>query len=87
MTAQKFIAKAVAKHGTLYDYSKILYKDSHTKVCIRCPIHGDFYQVASAHLFGKGCFQCVLRISFEKFKSIPEILAHELEVSNDEGQA
>jgi len=58
LTTEEFISKAIKKHGHLYDYSKVLYTRSHRKVSIICPVHGEFYQAASAHIFGKGCLQC-----------------------------
>jgi len=45
-------------HGDKYDYSKVEYKKSKEKVCITCPIHGDFYQTPQKHLSGQGCPKC-----------------------------
>ena len=53
-----FIKKAKEKHGNKYDYSKVEYVDSKTKVCIICPIHGEFWQLPNNHLRGKGCSKC-----------------------------
>lgn len=47
-----------AVHGDRYDYSKVKYVNSHTKVCIVCPIHGDFMQTPSSHERGSGCPRC-----------------------------
>lgn len=58
-TTDKFIQRAKEIHGDKYDYSKVIYKNAKTKVCIICPIHGEFYQVASAHLKGHGCQLCL----------------------------
>ena len=44
--------------GDKYDYSKVEYTNSKTKVCIICPIHGEFWQIPSSHLSGKGCKKC-----------------------------
>jgi len=55
---QKFIEKSQKMHGNKYDYSKVEYVDSKTKVCIVCPIHGEFYQSPSEHVRGKGCPLC-----------------------------
>lgn len=55
---EKFIELARKKHGDKYDYSKVNYVDSKTKVMITCPVHGDFEQVPSEHLSGKGCYKC-----------------------------
>ena len=53
-----FKAKAVARHGNVYDYSKVEYVDSQTKVTIGCPIHGQFLKSPSQHIFGAGCPTC-----------------------------
>ena len=39
----KFIYKAKLIHGNKYDYSKTEYINAHTKVCITCPEHGEFW--------------------------------------------
>lgn len=53
-----FIEKAVRVHGIKYDYSKVNYINAHTKVCIICPEHGEFWQIPNNHLRGKGCPHC-----------------------------
>jgi len=53
-----FIEKAKQIHGDRYDYSKVEYVNSHTKVCIICPEHGEFFQDPHNHLKGKGCPIC-----------------------------
>lgn len=53
-----FIEKAHAVHGDKYDYSKVEYVNSSTKVCIICPEHGEFWQTPSMHLYGNGCPIC-----------------------------
>ena len=58
LTKEEFIEKAKAVHGNKYDYSKVEYINNHTKVCIVCPIHGDFMQMPMSHLVGKGCERC-----------------------------
>lgn len=58
MTNEMFIEKARKVHGDKYDYSKVVYKDSHEKVCIVCPEHGEFWQTPTNHLCGKGCKKC-----------------------------
>ena len=57
-TTDEFIAKAKKIHGDKYDYSKVEYVNNHTKVCIICPEHGEFWQIPSSHLQGKGCPKC-----------------------------
>lgn len=58
---QNFILKANLKHNNLYSYDNTNFVNSSTKVCITCPIHGDFYQLPHAHLNGQGCPKCVGR--------------------------
>ena len=53
-----FIKKAKEIHGDKYDYSKVDYKKSDEKVCIICPEHGEFWQMAGGHLCGHGCPKC-----------------------------
>ena len=55
---EKFIEEAAKVHGGLYEYYKVNYINTSTKVCIVCPIHGDFWQTPSNHLNGKGCPYC-----------------------------
>lgn len=54
----KFIEKAKQVHGDKYDYSKVEYINSQTKVCIICPIHGEFWQIPADHLRGRACLKC-----------------------------
>lgn len=58
LTTKQFIEKAKAIHGDKYDYSKVDYINNHTKVCIICPIHGEFLQTPMKHLIGRGCHKC-----------------------------
>lgn len=58
LTTEEWIEKARKVHGDKYDYSKTIYKGYYEKVCITCPEHGEFWQLAYNHLQGKGCGQC-----------------------------
>lgn len=53
-----FIEKAKNVHGDKYDYSKVEYVNTITKVCIICPKHGEFWQKPNDHLNGHGCPEC-----------------------------
>lgn len=53
LTTEEFIQKAREVHGDRYDYSKVEYVDSTTRVCIVCMKHGDFWQKPNIHLQGK----------------------------------
>lgn len=58
MTFEEFIQKAKAIHGDKYDYSKVEYVNTITKVSIVCPVHGEFLQSPKKHLYGQGCSKC-----------------------------
>lgn len=58
LTTAEFIERARQVHGNRYDYSKVDYINSKTKVCIICPIHGEFCQIPDGHLVGHGCLKC-----------------------------
>ncbi len=58
LTTESFIEKAKKVHGDKYDYSKVVYKNHMTKVCIICPKHGEFWQRPNGHLRGAGCLAC-----------------------------
>ena len=55
-----FIKKAKEIHGDKYDYSKVVYVNNRTKVCIICPQHGEFWQTPDSHLRknSNGCDKC-----------------------------
>lgn len=58
-----FTSRAIAIHGSKYDYSKVSYINSNTPVSIICPQHGEFSQIPYNHLIGKGCRLCGLENS------------------------
>ena len=57
-TTEEWIEKAIQKHGDKYDYSKVIYKNTKTKVIIICKIHGEFLQEPSSHLQMRNCSKC-----------------------------
>ena len=65
-TTEEFIRKSKEIHGDKYDYSKVDYQGNKYKVCIICPIHGEFWQNAGAHLRGAGCSIC--NVGYRVFK-------------------
>ena len=58
LTKEEFILKARQIHGWKYDYSKVVYLNNRTPVCIICPEHGEFWQTPHGHLSGQGCPKC-----------------------------
>jgi very-short-patch-repair endonuclease len=47
------------KHGIVYDYSQVDYKNDTTEVIILCPEHGPFNQRPHDHTRGHGCPCCI----------------------------
>lgn len=72
-TKEDFISRAAKIHFDKYDYSKVEYINSNTKVCIICPEHGEFWQTPNKHLHKRGCPFCHSSSSeyrlFNKIKS------------------
>ena len=65
---EQFVNKSHQVHGDKYDYSKVNYINNHTKVCIICPKHGEFWQKPIDHLNGHGCPECAKKFGIsEKF--------------------
>ena len=67
-----FINKCIEKYGNRYDYSKVNYVNSQTKVCIICPIHGEFYQYPASFLQGHGCQKCATEATHKLQRSTTE---------------
>ena len=55
-----------------YDYSKVDYVNSKTKVCIICPEHGEFWQTPNNHMHGQGCPKCGNKITGDKLRKNTE---------------
>ena len=80
-TTETFIEKARKVHGDKYDYSKVNYINSQTKVCIICPEHGEFWQRPNNHLNGWGCSKCSNEKTHEKQRlTTEEFIEHAIEV-------
>jgi len=72
ITASSFIEKAKLIHGNRYDYSNLNFKDTRTKVSIKCSIHGIFYQNIYSHLNGINCSKCSDLITSSKNRTTTE---------------
>lgn len=59
LTTVEFIEKANVVHNNKYNYSLVNYVNSHEKIVIKCPEHGEFTQNPNSHLRGCGCKDCV----------------------------
>jgi hypothetical protein len=55
---EKFISKALKRHGYKYDYSEVEYINSIEKVKIICKEHGVFFVRPDAHVRKVGCPSC-----------------------------
>lgn len=57
-TTKEWIKNAITIHGNKYDYTKVNYENSKTKITIICRKHGEFQQTPNSHLVGQGCVKC-----------------------------
>ena len=84
-TLEQFIERAKKKHCDKFDYSRVDYKNSQTRVMIICKTCScEFTQVPNSHLQGYGCDKCAHRINHENQKlSEDEIIKRAKEVHGD----
>ena len=84
LTKEDFVKKARSKHGDKYDYSKVDYVGAHTKVCIICSEHGEFWQIPYSHLTRSGCPKCGNeKIREKKFSTKEVFIKKAIEVHSD----
>lgn len=69
---EEFVMKANIVHKNKFDYSKLVYKNSRSKVEIICKEHGQFSQRANSHLKGSGCPSCTESKGEERIKKYLE---------------
>ena len=63
-TFSKFVEESNQIHNNFYDYSKVQYINTSTKVCIICPEHGEFWQTPYSHIIKESkCPNCKNRFS------------------------
>jgi tRNA splicing endonuclease len=73
LSQEEFITRAREIHGSKYDYSKAVYKNMETKVCIICPEHGEFWQSPLGHIFlQQGCPKCKRSVLEEEIQALLE---------------
>lgn len=66
-TLETFLNQAFEIHKDKYDYSKVEWKNTRTKIIIICPIHGEFTQIPQNHIRLKcGCRKCGREIAKSK---------------------
>jgi hypothetical protein len=79
-TTKDFIELALKKHSDKYDYTKVEYIDSLTKVIIICKTHGEFLQQPNNHIYGQGCSKCGnISNSFKRIKKTEVFIKQALE--------
>lgn len=66
LTQEEVIERFRKTHSDKYDYSKMVYVNSRTKVCIICPQHGEKMVFPLDHIKGRGCNEC----GYEKVSSV-----------------
>lgn len=70
ITTTLFIERANTKFNYLYDYTKAVYVQMHSKVEIICNIHGSFFKTPAHHLSGQGCPACSRQKELERIKNL-----------------
>ena len=84
LTTEDIINLFKGVHGNKYDYSKVEYTKMHAKVCIICPIHGEFHQTPSKHLLGQGCKKCgAVERARKRTKSTERFIEEAKEIHGD----
>jgi len=84
LTTKEYIERASKVYGSLYDYSKIDYKSTNTKIEIICPVHGMFLQTPKRFLMGYDCQKCSIEKRAEKRKMpLEEFLSRSKEIHNN----
>ena len=66
-TQDQFLSEANNLCGDKFNFDKVIYVNSHSKIIISCKQHGDFLITPSQLLSGKGCPNCKNRYSNEEF--------------------
>ena len=67
---QEVIAEFKVCHGSKYDYSKVIYINTNSKVIVVCKKHGEFTITPGHHKKGVGCKRChfqAVKISKKEF--------------------
>ena len=83
LVQEDFIKDCVAKHGSKYDYSKVVYITSQDKITVVCPEHGEFHVEAMTHKLGTGCAKCCFEARKDNILPYSEWLAKARAVHGD----
>ena len=74
LTTEQFIEQSKKIHGDKYDYSKVVYTNSHTKViiyCVKCK--NDFEIKPNNHVNGQGCSYCKNKTEKKLYEALKSI--------------
>lgn len=83
-TNEFFICRAREVHGNKYDYSRVVYKNSKSKVPILCSNHGLFNQSPNQHLRGRGCPVCGIEKRNDSLRdSLQDFIKKALKIHGD----
>src|SRR5690349_2964745 len=67
LSQEEFIAKCIAVHGDIYDYSGTVYGGTRCRIMVGCRIHGPFDMLPQMHADrGYGCPDCSDRVNDTK---------------------
>jgi hypothetical protein len=66
LTTIEVIKRSKVTHGNKYNYSQTIYKNSSTKIKVKCNRHGIFKQYPHDHMHGSGCPKCMLEINSKR---------------------
>lgn len=87
LTLEEFIIRANNKHEFIYDYSKFIYINIHTKGIIICnkDDHGEFLQEPNAHInTGEGCPECGRQRIYDSHRmSLEEFLDRSFKINGN----
>lgn len=83
LTLEKFIKRATKIHPD-YDYTKVKYVNSDTKVTVNCKKHGDFQIIPYSLLKGSGCPVCNESVGETKIRTWLELHGYNLKSKTDD---
>jgi hypothetical protein len=82
LSLDTFVSRANNVHGGIYDYSSVEYTLGKQLVCIKCNIHGDFWQQPKLHLRGSGCPKCSIAHTSQKARQWLAFLEVSLDIQH-----
>jgi predicted nucleic-acid-binding Zn-ribbon protein len=81
LTTEEVVERFVKANGNRYDYSKVHYTGSKSKVTVICHKHGDFDVILDKHMLGSNCPQCANEQYHKDFKkSTEEFISNSIEI-------